>query len=172
VVHKTKREGKKRKEKKKEKTACITSSQKEFVFSAAWRIPAPDKESVLLTVLKVYGRPLGLFLGPGPDQAVDIESCVPPGENAFRPHGTEKFPADKIGQEALEVTGKHPVKDGPLRMSRTIDSRHGERKASRNGPTSPRKQDLPEKKRKPGSNGRFWARERQPALTLGLEYET
>jgi len=30
----------------------------------------------------------------------------------------------------------HPVKDRLLRMSRTIDSRHGEKKASRNGPTS------------------------------------
>jgi hypothetical protein len=40
---------------------------------------------------------------------------------------------------------KHPVEGGPLRMSRAIDSRHSRRKASRNGPTSPMKPDLPEK---------------------------
>jgi hypothetical protein len=38
--------------------------------------------------------------------------------------------------EALEMMEKHPVEDGPLRMSRAIDSRHGGRKASRNGPSS------------------------------------
>jgi hypothetical protein len=38
--------------------------------------------------------------------------------------------------EALEMMEKHLVKDGPLRMTRAIDSRNGGRKASRNGPSS------------------------------------
>jgi hypothetical protein len=42
----------------------------------------------------------------------------------------------KAGQEALEMVEEHPVEDGPLRMSGTIDSRHGGRRASRNGPRS------------------------------------
>jgi len=41
-------------------------------------------------------------------------------------------------QEPLEMMQQHPVENGPLRMSRTIDSRHSRRKASRNGPTSRR----------------------------------
>jgi hypothetical protein len=32
-----------------------------------------------------------------------------------------------FGQEPLEMMRQHPVEDGPLRMSRTIDSRHGKR---------------------------------------------
>jgi hypothetical protein len=39
--------------------------------------------------------------------------------------------------------GKHPVKNRPLRMSRTIDSRHSGRNASGNGPTSPMRPGLP-----------------------------
>jgi hypothetical protein len=39
-----------------------------------------------------------------------------------------------LAQETIKVMKKHPVKDGPLRMSRTIHSRHSGRKASRNGP--------------------------------------
>jgi hypothetical protein len=46
------------------------------------------------------------------------------------------------GEETVEMMGKHPVKNRPLRMSRTIDSRHGGRNASGNGPTSPRRPDL------------------------------
>jgi hypothetical protein len=34
-----------------------------------------------------------------------------------------------FGQEALEMMRQHPVKDCPLRMSRTIDSGHDRRKA-------------------------------------------
>jgi hypothetical protein len=36
----------------------------------------------------------------------------------------------------LKMMEKHPIEDGPLRTSRTIDSRHSGRKASRNGPSS------------------------------------
>jgi len=43
-----------------------------------------------------------------------------------------------FGQEPVEMMEKHPVENGPLRMSRTIDSRHSRRIASRNGPTSRR----------------------------------
>jgi hypothetical protein len=41
-----------------------------------------------------------------------------------------------FSQEPVEMMEKHPVEDGPLRMSGTIDSRHSRRIASRNGPTS------------------------------------
>jgi hypothetical protein len=41
-----------------------------------------------------------------------------------------------LGQEPVEMMEEYPVKDRPLRMSRTIDSRHSRREASRNGPTS------------------------------------
>jgi hypothetical protein len=41
-----------------------------------------------------------------------------------------------LSQEPVEMMEEYPVKDRPLRMSRTIDSRHSRRKASRNGPTS------------------------------------
>jgi hypothetical protein len=41
-----------------------------------------------------------------------------------------------LRQKPVEMMEKHPVKDGPLRMSGTIDSRHSRRIASRNGPTS------------------------------------
>jgi hypothetical protein len=43
-----------------------------------------------------------------------------------------------VRQEAIEVMVQYPVKDSPFRMSRTIDSRHGGRMASKNG-ASPRK---------------------------------
>jgi len=41
-----------------------------------------------------------------------------------------------LRQKSLEMVEQHTVEDGPLRMPGTIDSRHGERRASRNGPTS------------------------------------
>ena len=41
-----------------------------------------------------------------------------------------------LSQEPVEMMRQHPVKDRPLRMSRTIDSRHCGRMTSRNGPTS------------------------------------
>ena len=41
-----------------------------------------------------------------------------------------------LSQEPVEMIEYHSVKDGPLRMTRTIDARHGGRMASRNGPTS------------------------------------
>jgi hypothetical protein len=41
---------------------------------------------------------------------------------------------------------EHPVEDGPLRMSKTIDSRHCGRMTSRNGPTSRIGPRLPGKK--------------------------
>jgi hypothetical protein len=47
----------------------------------------------------VFFHPLGLLIRPGPDQAVDVEAGVPPGEKAFRPFGAEKLPADKVGQD-------------------------------------------------------------------------
>jgi len=36
----------------------------------------------------------------------------------------------------LKMMEEHPIENGPLRTSRTIDSRHSGRKASRNGPSS------------------------------------
>ena len=45
-------------------------------------------------------------------------------------------PALILGQEPFEMMEQHPVEDGALRMSRTIDSRNSRRIASRNGPTS------------------------------------
>jgi hypothetical protein len=42
-----------------------------------------------------------------------------------------------LDQEPLEIMEEHPVEDRALGMSRTIESRHGGRMASRNGP-SPR----------------------------------
>lgn len=54
-----------------------------------------------------------------------------------------------LGQEAVEVMEQDPIKDGPLGMPRTIDSRHGGRKASRNGPTSWIGPRLPEKQEEP-----------------------
>jgi hypothetical protein len=41
-----------------------------------------------------------------------------------------------LRQEPVEMMEEYPVKDRPLRMSRTIDSRHSRRKASRTGPMS------------------------------------
>jgi hypothetical protein len=74
-----------------------------------------------------------------------------------------------LSQEPDEVMEQNPLEDRPLGITRTIHSRHGGRKASKNGPTSPIKPDLPKKKRMSGSNGRFWAGKRQPALTLDPE---
>jgi len=56
-----------------------------------------------------------------------------------------------------------------MNVQQFSDSLHGGRKASKNGPTSPMKPDLPEKKTMFGSDGRFWAGKRQPALTLDPE---
>jgi len=47
----------------------------------------------------VFAHPIGLSLCLGPDPAMNIEPRVPPGEEAFRPFGAEKFLADKIGQD-------------------------------------------------------------------------
>jgi len=153
----------------------------------------------------VLTHPLGLELGLGPDETVDIEPRVPPGKQTFCPFRTQHLPANEksqdlpgeelsqscvveardhmedahlvhpalgrqemevgmkidpekaillletdliLGQEALEVMEKHPIKDSPLRMSRTIDSRHGGRNAPRNRPTSCIR-------RRPGSNERI-----------------
>ena len=52
-----------------------------------------------------------------------------------------------FGDEPLEMMKKHPVEDGPLRMPRAIDSRHGGNKASRNGPLSRMGPRPPEKRR-------------------------
>ena len=38
-----------------------------------------------------------------------------------------------LSREPVEMMRQHPVEDGPLRMLRTIDSRHSKRIASRNG---------------------------------------
>jgi len=39
-----------------------------------------------------------------------------------------------LGQETIKVMKQHPIKDSLFQMSRTIDSRHSGRMASRNGP--------------------------------------
>jgi hypothetical protein len=54
-----------------------------------------------------------------------------------------------FGQEPLEMMEKRPVENAPLRMSRTIDSRHSRRIASRNGPMSWMRSGLPEKQEEP-----------------------
>jgi hypothetical protein len=41
-----------------------------------------------------------------------------------------------LSQEFIEIMEQHPIEDGPLRMSGTVDSRHGGRKISRNEPKS------------------------------------
>ena len=41
-----------------------------------------------------------------------------------------------LRQKPVEMMEEYPIKDCPLRMSRTIDSRHSRRKASRTGPMS------------------------------------
>jgi hypothetical protein len=57
-------------------------------------------------------------------------------------------------QKPVEMMEEYPVKDCPLRMSRTMDSRHSRRKASRTGPTLRIKSSLPEKPgRKPARTG-------------------
>jgi hypothetical protein len=48
----------------------------------------------------------------------------------------------------------HPVEDGPLRISGTIDSRHGGKKAPRNEPTSRLRPCLPLKRREEPQFGR------------------
>jgi len=52
-----------------------------------------------------------------------------------------------LNQEPVEMMEKHPVEDGPLRMPRTIHSRHSRGKASRNGPISWIGPRLPGKRR-------------------------
>ena len=47
-----------------------------------------------------------------------------------------------LRQEALKMMGKHPVENRPLRMPRTIDSRHGGINVSRIGPRSSGEPDL------------------------------
>jgi hypothetical protein len=56
-------------------------------------------------------------------------------------------PALILAQEPVEMMEQNPVEDGPLWMSRAIDSRHGGRKASRNGPMSWIEPRLPGKRR-------------------------
>jgi len=41
-----------------------------------------------------------------------------------------------FGKEPVEVMEQHPVEGSPFRMSRTIHSRHGERRTPRNGPSA------------------------------------
>ena len=50
-----------------------------------------------------------------------------------------------LRNEPLEIVEQRPVEDGPLRMPGTIDSRHGGRIASRNGPSPRMKSPFPDK---------------------------
>jgi hypothetical protein len=52
-----------------------------------------------------------------------------------------------LRQEPVEMMEEYPVKDRPLRMSRTINSRHSRRKASRTRPMSWIGPRLPGKRR-------------------------
>jgi hypothetical protein len=52
-----------------------------------------------------------------------------------------------LRQKPVEMMEEYPIKDCPLRMSRTIDSRHSRRKASRTGPMSWIGPRLPGKRR-------------------------
>ncbi|MEM2126552.1 MAG: hypothetical protein QXQ53_09175 [Candidatus Methanosuratincola sp.] len=56
-------------------------------------------------------------------------------------------PALILGQEPVEMMEEYPIKDSPLRMPVTIDSRHGRRKASRTEPMSGIGPRLPGKRR-------------------------
>ena len=47
----------------------------------------------------VFPHPLGLRLRLGPDQAVDVEAGVRPGEEALGPLRAQQLLADKIGQD-------------------------------------------------------------------------
>ena len=47
----------------------------------------------------VLSHPLGLDASLGPHPAVDVETRMPPGENALGPFGAQKLLADKIGQD-------------------------------------------------------------------------
>jgi hypothetical protein len=42
----------------------------------------------------VFSHPLGFRPRLGPDQAVKVETCVPPGKNTLGPFRAEKLPAD------------------------------------------------------------------------------
>jgi hypothetical protein len=55
------------------------------------------------------------------------------------------YKAFMLRGKTLVLMKKHPVKDGPLRMSGMIDSRLGGRIASRNGPKSRIRPRLPGK---------------------------
>ena len=50
-----------------------------------------------------------------------------------------------LSQEPVEMMEEYSVEDGPLRMSGTVDSRHGGRMTSRNGPKSRIRPRLPRK---------------------------
>jgi len=71
-----------------------------------------------------------------------------------------------LRDEALKMMEQHPVENGPLRMTRTIDARHIQDKRSRNGPGKNKGQF-------PGADGRIRgrtpldsSRKRQHSLTL------
>jgi hypothetical protein len=61
---------------------------------------------------------------------------------------------------------QHPVEDGPLRMSRTIDSRHSRRMASRNGPTHGDDRVSLERRDEARLERENQVRKRQPELPL------
>jgi hypothetical protein len=71
-----------------------------------------------------------------------------------------------LRQESVEVMKYHPVECSPFRMSRAIDSRHGGRKASRNGPMSHIGPRLPGKREEPRLQKATRARKRQQPLPL------
>jgi len=71
-----------------------------------------------------------------------------------------------LSQEPVEMMEEYPVKDRPLRMSRTIDSPHSGRKASRNGPMSWMRSGLPEKQEEPRLRSAIRSRKRQQSLSL------
>ena len=71
----------------------------------------------------VLSDPLGLGLGFGPDQAVDIEAGVRPGKNPLRPLGTQQLPADEKRQDlAGEDLGQARVVDpgDPMEDTRLV----------------------------------------------------
>ena len=59
-----------------------------------------------------------------------------------------------------------PIEDRAVRMSRTIDSRHSRRIASRNGPMSWMRSGLPEKQEEPRLRSAIRSRRRQQSLSL------
>jgi hypothetical protein len=70
-----------------------------------------------------------------------------------------------LGDKPLEMMEQYPVEDGPLRMSRTINSRYGGRMASETGHRQGYGTSPWEDATRPGQKGRICSKMRQPELS-------